>query len=58
VLPMNEFLIYIRKNYMVLSNLGFHLNTGVSCSLCDATYDYMLMIYMLNEIIDDTLLIK
>jgi hypothetical protein len=24
--------IYIRKNYVVLSHLGFHVNTGIMCS--------------------------
>jgi hypothetical protein len=31
VLPMNEFLIYIRNNYVAFSHLGFHLNIGVLC---------------------------
>jgi hypothetical protein len=33
VLPMNEFLIYIRKHSMVFSHLGFHVNIDVLCSL-------------------------
>jgi hypothetical protein len=32
LLPMNEFLIYIRKISMFFSHLGFHVNTSVLCS--------------------------
>jgi hypothetical protein len=49
VLPMNVFLIYIRKHSVVFSHLGFHINL-VYCVFdvillnCTA-YGYMLMIY-------------
>jgi hypothetical protein len=49
VLPMNEFLIYIRKHYVVFSHLGFHVNTGV-LFLIDVmlftSYDYICYIYI------------
>jgi hypothetical protein len=31
VCPMNVLLIYLIKNYVVFSNLGFHLNSNVFC---------------------------
>jgi hypothetical protein len=55
---MNELLIYIIKHYVVFSLLGFHVNTSVLCSWCDDAYDYILMIYILNAITDDTLMIN
>jgi hypothetical protein len=44
VLPMNEFLIYIRNNFVVFSHLGFHINIGVLCILCDVVDVILLMI--------------
>jgi hypothetical protein len=61
VLPMNVFLIYIRKHSMVFSHLGFHVNFGILCILCDSVDWYCLWLYdhdILNEIINDILLIK
>jgi hypothetical protein len=44
VLPMNEFLIYIRKHSMVFSHLGFYINIVVLCSSCDDVDVMLLMI--------------
>jgi hypothetical protein len=46
VLPMNEFLIYIRKHFVVFSRLSFHVNIDVLCSSCDVSYVYMIYIYI------------
>jgi hypothetical protein len=40
VLPMNVFLIYIRKHFVVFSHLGFHINLGVLC-ICGFFYALM-----------------
>jgi hypothetical protein len=58
VLPMN---VYIRKHFVVLSHLGFHVNYGVLYIRCDIVELYYLWLYahdILNEIINDILLIK
>jgi hypothetical protein len=61
VLFMNVLLIYIRKHYVVFSNLGFHVNSHVLCILCDIVELYCLCLYahdILNAIIKYILLIK
>jgi hypothetical protein len=44
VLPMNVFLIYIRKHSMVLSHLGFHINSNV---LCMWLFDVMILLMVI-----------
>ena len=61
MLPMNVFFIYIRNHSVVFSHLGFHVNFGVFCILCDIVEWYCLWLYthdILNEIINDVLLIN
>jgi hypothetical protein len=53
VLPMNAiFKIYIKKNFVVFSHLGFHVKF-----LC-TMYVWLYVYDILNEIISDTLLIS
>jgi hypothetical protein len=44
VLPMNVFLIYIRKHFVVFSHLGFHVNSGV---LCMWLFDVMILLMVI-----------
>jgi hypothetical protein len=48
VLPMNVFLIYIRKHYVVFSHLGFHVKYGV---LCMWLFDVMILLMVICSLI-------